>query len=291
MAPVEVSARRGVPGTVGMLCGSGLLPVYVARSLRERGARVVAVGIKGEAGPELEGAVDRVEWTGIARLGRWIRIFKKARVDVLLMVGGIAKRRMYDDIAGLLPDWRSARLFYRQIKAREDHTILGAVAAEFEKDGIRVGSVADLCPELLIQPGPLTSRQPTEEQWRDIRFAWPLAKQIAAMQIGQCIVVKDRAVVAVEAIEGTDAAIERGGRLAKGAAVAVKVPRAAHDARFDIPCIGPDTVDGLHRHGVDVLAVEAGGTVLLEERQTARRADEAGVCIVAVTADDVAPHG
>lgn len=283
------SGSQGAP--VGLLCGGGDLPLVVARTLAERGRRVVAVAIEGEADPAIEEPADEVHWTGLARLGRWMKVFQGAGVRDLLMVGSIRKRRMFDSPGSLVPDLRSMKLFYQQVRTHEDHTILGAVADEFEKEGIRVRSVADYCPELLAEPGCLSKAEPSEAQWRDIRFGWPLAKRIAAMQIGQCIVVKDLAVTAVEAIEGSDAALERGGRLAGGSAVAVKVARQGHDVRFDIPCAGPRTIETLVRAEIAVLAVQAGGTILLHRPRMRQMADEAGVCIVAVTPEDVAGAG
>jgi hypothetical protein len=281
----ELSGR-----TVGILCGSGLLPLRVAQSLKARGARVVGVGIRGEAEEEVARVADRWHWAGLARLGRWIRLLKSANADVMLMCGSIRKQRMYDSKLAMLPDLRTIKLWYGRLRSRQDHTILGAVADEFDKEGIAVGSIPEFCPDLLAPAGPLTERRPTRAQWRDVRFGWPMAKQIAAMQIGQCIVVKDGAVLAVEGIDGTDATLERGGRLAGGGAVAVKVPREGHDERFDIPCIGPDTVDTLARAGVDVLAVEAGRTIALDRPEVERRARDAGVCIVAVTPAQMADH-
>jgi len=278
---------QGLRRTVGLLCGGGELPLYVVRALRRGGARVVAVCIRGEADPAIENCADEVHWTGLARLGGWIKIFRDAGVASMLMAGGIRKRRMFEGLADLLPDWRSARLWFDQIRDRRDHNVLGAVADEFEKEGIRVGSVVDYCPELLARRGCLTRQQPTEDQWADVRFAWPICKRVAAMQIGQCIVVKERAVMAVEAIEGTDAALQRGGELAGGGAVAVKLAREGHDVRFDIPCIGTRTVETLKRAGVAVLAIEAGGTIVLGQDEVAQRADEAGICIVAVAEDDL----
>ncbi|MHC4480536.1 MAG: LpxI family protein [Planctomycetota bacterium] len=272
---------------VGLLCGGGLLPVRVAEALAAGGARVVAVAIKGEADPLIEEHAHQVHWTGLAKLGRWIALFKSAGVEELLMCGSIRKQRMFGSKLALLPDWRTLRFWYGRLRSREDHTILGALADEFDKEGIRVGSVPEYCPELLIRPGCLTALQPTRLQWRDIEFAWPIAKQVAALQIGQCIVVKDRAVIAVEGIDGTDAALRRGGRLAGGGAVAVKVPKEGHDERFDIPCIGPDTVDMLHSSAVAVLAVEARRTIALDQEEVRRRAAPADVCIVALGADQV----
>jgi len=272
------------PCTVGLLCGAGDLPLQAARALRERGCRVVAVALKGEADPAVEELADEVHWTGLARLGRWLRVFRRADVDTMLMLGGVRKERMYENKLSLLPDWQSVKLWYRKLTSKEDHTILEAVADEFENAGIPVSSIVDVCPELLVREGCLTRREPSDAQWRDIRFAWPIAKQIAAMQIGQCIVVKEEAVIIVEGIDGTDAALRRGGRLAGGGAVAVKVAKAGHDDRFDIPCIGPDTVDTLEECGVAVLAVEAGRSIVLNPDEVAQKADRARLCVVATLA-------
>ncbi len=276
------------PTTIGLLCGSGALPLLVAQALARKGIRVTAIGIKGEADRALDDVADEVHWTGLAKLALWISLFKAASVDAVLMCGAIRKRKMFGNIAAMLPDWRSFKLWYQQLKSREDHTILGAVVAEFEKEGLRVRSVVDYCPELLAAPGCITRRRPDDAQWRDIRFAWPIAKQVAALQIGQCIVVKDQAVIAVEGIDGTDAVLERGGALAGEGAVAVKVARQGHDVRFDVPCIGPETAETLRRSRVAVLAVEAGRTIVLDTDETKRAADQAGVCIVAATEEEIA---
>jgi len=267
---------------VGLLCGSGALPLRVAEILQARGVRIVAIGIKGEAGPELDDVVAGVTWTGVAKLGKWIKIFRKAGVQQMLMVGGIAKRRMYESKASLMPDLRSAKLLYKQLRSKEDHTILAAVVAEFESDGIRVGTVPEMCPELIAPEGCLTSREPTEDEWGDIRFGWPQAKAIAAMQIGQSLIVKGRAVVAVEGMDGTDATILRAGALTPGGAVVVKVPREGHDERFDIPGTGPATIDAMVEAQATCLAIEAGRTILLDRAELIQRANAAGIAVVCV---------
>jgi UDP-2,3-diacylglucosamine hydrolase len=284
----ERSAQEGPGQTVGLLCGGGDLPLHVTEALHRRGHRVVAIGIKGEAQAEAIGQADEVHWAGLARLGGWIRIFRAARVDAMLMVGSIRKRRMFESKLAMLPDLRSVRFYYKKIATREDHTLLGAMADEFESEGIPVRSIVDFCPELLAPAGCLTCARPSKDQWADIRFGWPLIKKIAALQIGQTIVVKHLAVLAVEAIDGTDSTLERGGALGRGGAVAVKVAREKHDVRFDIPSIGPRTVETLERAGVAVLAIEAGRTILLEPEGVRAKADAAGVCIVAISEQDVA---
>jgi DUF1009 family protein len=279
--------------TIGLLCGGGELPLYVINALREKGHRVVVVGIRGEADPEVLAHADEVHWGGIAQLGRWIKAFKGAGVEAMLMVGGIRKRRMFDNKLAMLPDMRTVKFYYRKLTTREDHTLLGAMADEFESEGISVRSVIDYCPELLVPSGCLTRKRPTARQWADIRFGWPLIKKIAALQVGQTIVVKHLAVLAVEGIDGTDRTLERGGALGRGGplrrggAVAVKVAKEKHDVRFDIPCIGTQTVDTLKRSGIGVLAIEAGRTILLDPEGVRAKADAARVCIMALTEQDV----
>jgi UDP-2,3-diacylglucosamine hydrolase len=276
---------------VGLLCGSGALPLCVARSLQARGVRVVAIGIKGEAGPALDDAVPGVTWTGVAKLGKWIKVFRKAGVQRMLMVGGIAKRRMYESKASLMPDLRSAKLLYKKLRSKGDHTILAAVVEEFESEGIRVCTVPEMCPELIAPEGCLTQRTPTDDEWADIRFAWPQIKAIARMQIGQSIVVQGGAVVAVEGMDGTDATIRRAGELTPGGAVVVKVPREDHDERFDIPGTGPATIDAMVEARAACLAVEAGRTILLEREELVRRADTAGIAVVCVDKDPLHTQG
>jgi hypothetical protein len=273
--------------TVGLLCGAGLLPIRVAQSLKGSGHHLVAIGIKGEADPAIETLADRFHWTGIAKLGRWIRVFRDAGADAVLMCGAIRKARMFGSKVALLPDWRTVKLWYGQTRSKQDHTILGAVADQFEQEGLPVRSVREFCPDLLIRRGCMGRRRPGRREWADVRFGWPIAKQVAALQIGQCIVVKEQAVVAVEGIDGTDATLRRGGALASEGAVAVKVPKEGHDERFDIPCIGPDTADVLARSGISLLAVQAAGTILLDAHVVRGRLDEAGVCIVALEPEDL----
>jgi hypothetical protein len=271
---------------IGMLAGSGQFPISFATGARKHGVKIVAIGIKGEASRELEGHVDEMHWTGLARLGKWISIFKEAGIKQIVMCGGVDKSHMYSNILGFLPDLRTTRLWFSG-DTREDHTLLEKVADEFEKEGITVESSILFCPELLAPEGCLTSRKPTEKQWEDICFGWPIAKKIAEMQIGQSIVVKDKAVIAVEGIDGTDATLRRGGKLGKGNVVAIKLAKENHDPRFDIPCTGPRTVDVLTESGVSVLALEANNTIVLDRKTTAAKAEKAGISIIAVSSKTV----
>lgn len=284
----EVVVEPNRPRVMGLLCGAGSLPLRVADSVRAQGYKVIAVALEGEAELEIEDAADEVTWTGIARLGQWIRVFKEAHCSSVMMCGGIEKGRMFGNKAALLPDLRTVKFWGSRLASREDHTILGALADEFEKEDLHVGSIPEHCPDLLIPQGCLTRRRPGKKQWKDVVFGWGIAKYVAAKQIGQCVVVRERAVVAVEGIDGTDATLRRGGELAGGKAVAVKVPKEDHDVRFDIPCIGPDTVDVLKESQVGVLAVEAEGTVLIDREVVREKADAAQVVIVAVKPEEIA---
>lgn len=278
-------------GPIGLLAGGGRFPICFARSAREHGIRVVAIALKGETSEELQRYVDEIHWTGLARLGKWLRIFKKARVERAVMCGGVTKARIYDNPLRLLPDIRSARFLYSRRGRWQDHHLLAELADEFEKEGITIESSVLFCPELLAPEGVLTSREPDEREWSDIRYAWPLAKQIAAMQIGQTLVVKDGAVVAVEGMDGTDATLRRAGEIAGEGTVAVKLAKEGHDPRFDIPCVGPETVEVLEEAGVSALAIEAGNTLVLEREQTAQKAGRAGIAIVALTGDEIEGEG
>lgn len=276
------------PDAIGMVAGSGLLPVCFARGASRRGIRVVAAAIKGEASPELAQEVDEIHWTGLARLGKWIKIFKNAGITRAVMCGGINKTRAFDGNRGLslLPDFRSAKLWYRQLKSHEDHTILEAVAEEFESEGIAIERSILYCPELLAGEGCLTAREPNEREWEDIRFGWPIIRQIAGLQVGQSIVVKNKSVLAVEGIDGTDATLKRGGRLGSGDAVAIKLAKDGHDERFDMPCVGPSTIETMSEAGVATLAVDAEKTLVLEREQTIRKADSADICVIGIRPDD-----
>ena len=285
---LEPLASSGV-GKIGLIAGNGLFPICFARAARGRGIQVVAVAIKGEASPELKDSVDEIHWTGIGRLGKWIDIFHRAGVARAVMCGGVTKTKMFDRLVqlALSSDLRSKKLWFQRLKSRQDHTVLEAVADELEREGIKLESSVLYCPELLTERGCLTRRRPTEKQWEDIRFAWPIAKQIAALQVGQTVVVKDGAVIAVEGIDGTDATLRRGGDLGRGDVVAVKVAKEGHDERFDVPCVGPETVGVLKEAGVAVLAIQAGSTIVLERDQVKTDADKARLCIIAAGEEDI----
>jgi DUF1009 family protein len=270
---------------LGLLAGSGRFPIVFAQKARQLGIPVVCVGIRNEAEPELAACVDRFYWAGVARLGRMIRCFKREGVCQVVMAGKILKVAMHTPwrLFRFLPDWRTIRFWYTRPRPdNRDDTLLLGVIAEFGRDGILFQSALDLCPELLVRTGILTRRRPTSSEEADIGFGWQLAKEMGRLDVGQSVAVKERAVLAVEAIEGTDRAITRAGELCRsGGFVVVKVAKPHQDMRFDVPAVGCSTVESLKRAGGRVLAIEAGKTIILDQEETVALADRYGISIVA----------
>jgi UDP-2,3-diacylglucosamine hydrolase len=289
-APVTVSPCHRVTLSpaepVGLLAGSGLFPVQFARKARSLGIPVVCVGVRHEATPELAALAHRFYWAGVARLGRMIRCFKGEGVRRAVMAGKINKSVMHTPwrLLRLWPDWRALRFwFLRRRRDNTDDSLLLGIIAEFAADGIRFESALDLCPELLVKAGVLTRRAPSSREEVDISFGWELAKEMGRLDVGQSVAVKEKAVLAVEAIEGTDRAIARAGELCRrGGFVVVKVAKPQQDMRFDVPTVGCSTVEAMYRAGGRVLAIEAGKTIILEQEQTVALADRYGIAIVAL---------
>jgi DUF1009 family protein len=271
---------------VGLLAGSGRFPIVFAEKCRSLGVPVVCVGIRYEAPPELIGLTERFYWAGVARLGRMIRCFGREGVQQIVMAGKVTKAVMHTPwrMLSLLPDWRTLRMWYgRPRKDNRDDSLLLGMIAEFEADGMHFESALDLCPELLVSAGALTRRKPTPTEEADIAFGWELAKEMGRLDVGQSVAVKEKAVLAVEAIEGTDRAILRAGELCRaGGFVVVKVAKPQQDMRFDVPTIGGTTIETMRRAGARALAIEAGRTIVLDQQQTIALADRYGITIVAL---------
>ena len=276
---------------IRLLAGRGRFPVLFADKARHLGIPIVCVGIRGEAAPELEGLATRFYWAGIARLGRMIRCFRREGVKRAVMAGKIHKAVMHTPwrILHLLPDWTTLRFWYGRgrVDNRDDSLLLGVIA-EFEAAGVRFESALDICPELLVRAGILTRRAPTAAEQTDIAFGWKLAREMGRLDVGQSVAVKERAVLAVEAIEGTDRAIARAGHLCPaGGFVVVKVAKPAQDMRFDVPTVGCTTVESLHKAGGRILAIEADKTILIDSEQTVALADRYGLTIIALAEKDL----
>ncbi len=276
---------------VGLLAGWGRFPWLFAQAAQRQGHSVRCLGISGLYSTDLAGVCDRFDEVPLARLGRAIRWFRRQGVDQIVMAGKVEKRVLFHPmrVLKLLPDWRTVHMWYRYARDnKSDDTLLLAVIREFARDGLTFASALDFCPELLVRHGFLTRRQPSAAQWKDIRFGWDIAKQMGGLDVGQTIVVNDTAVIAVEAIEGTDECIRRAGLLCrrKGLTV-VKVAKPQQDFRFDMPTIGLQTLQIMHEAGARCLAVEAGMTVLLDEPEFVRLADKLGIAIVSLNSEEV----
>ncbi len=265
--------------TIGIIAGGGQFPILFADAAREKGRRVVAIANKGEASVELEKHVDVLYWVKLGQLGKIIKYFRKERVRETVFLGTITKTRIFRDV---LPDLKGLTL-WNKIDVHQDDAILRAVADALEREGIHVLESTEFLKHLLFPGGVLTRKKPSASQVEDIRFGWRVAKEIGRLDIGQCVVVRDRSVLAVEAIEGTDATIRRGGKLAGTGAVVVKVKKPQQDFRFDLPATGAGTITTLSEAGCSVLAVEAGQSLIFDHKDMVAAADRSGIIVVGVT--------
>jgi DUF1009 family protein len=263
---------------LGLIAGSKSLPLLFAREARRDGRRVVAVGFEGETQPELAGLVDEIVWLRVGQLNALIRAFTDRGVAQCVMLGQIAPKNLFD----LRPDLRAVGLLFR-LKEKNAHTIFGGIGDELRKDGVELIEPLRWLAPWLPAAGYGVGPKLSDRQRDDVAFGRRLAKEVSRLEIGQSVVVKDGTTLAVEGFEGTDACLERGGRLAgkDGGAVAVKVAKEGHDLRFDIPCIGPKTVEVCAAHKVAVLAVEGGKTLLLDQPELEETARRRGVAVVA----------
>lgn len=269
-------------GRIGLIAGNGRFPIIFADNARKLGLHVTAVAHEGETEPELERHVDRIHWVKIGQLNKLINAFKGDGVRQAVMLGGIKKTHVYSAVR---PDFRALALATRLALLKDDD-ILREIAAELEREGITICESTFGLEGILVEEGPLTSRQPTKKEWNDIRYGWDVAHEIGRLDIGQCVVIRDRVVVAVEAVEGTDGAIKRGGELAKEGAVVVKRSKPQQDLRFDLPAIGPRTIEVMASVKAAVLAVEAGRTVMLDRELLLSKAGEAGIAVVGIAGEE-----
>jgi UDP-2,3-diacylglucosamine hydrolase len=265
--------------TLALIAGSGSLPQLVLEGARSRGMRVVGVGFAGETEPELASGMDAWQWLHLGQLGKLIAFCKDQGARQIVMAGKVHKARAVN----LRPDWRAAKLLWK-IKNTHDDALLRAITAELEAEGMTVISAMDFLPHLRTPAGTLTRRRPTAEEQADLDFGWPLAKSMGSMDIGQCVVVRKRTVVAVEALEGTDQTIIRAGELAGPGCVVIKVFKPIQDLRLDLPTIGSRTIETMITAKAQCLGVEAGQSIFLDYTQSITMADQAGISIVGLHA-------
>ena len=272
-----------MPERIGVIAGAGRFPFVVAEGARRAGYGVVIVALRGLADPSLRELADRFYWSGVVRLGRWIRIFRRQGVSRAIMAGSVRKREMYGRFRLLryLPDWTSIRLWFFVAADKRNDSLLRAAAAEMQRRGVTLTNSVEFCPEHMALPGVMTRRQPTPAQLRDADFGWRIAKELGRLDIGQSVAVKEQEVIAVEAIEGTDDMIRRAGALCPaGGWTLVKVAKPEQDMRFDVPTVGVATIDNLRANRAAVLVVEAGKTLMLDRDKVIAAADNAGIVIL-----------
>ena len=260
---------------IGLIAGYGRFPLLYADNLRRQGYRVFCAAIREETDPGIADRVDELVWLRLGQLGKLLEVFRRAGVREAVMAGKVHKTRIYQ----LRPDLRAVKLLAKAPDFKDD-TLLGAVAEELERGGVTLVSSIAHAGDLLPGRGVLTRRAPSEAERGDIDFGWDLAKAMAGLDVGQSVVVKSRSVMAVEAIEGTDAAIRRGGELGGGGVTVVKVAKPGQDVRFDVPTVGTDTLETMVAAGATCLALEAGMTLVLDREELVREAEAAGISIV-----------
>lgn len=268
---------------VGIIAGAGRFPFLVAEGARKQGRSVVIVGLRGLADPQLQALADVYRWYGMGRLGGWIRFLRRHGVRQVVMAGWVRKTDMYGRfrMLTLLPDWTTARLWFFGLEDKRNDTVLGAVADVLAKKNIHLDNCVRYCTQALAPEGVLTDRAPSSNQWKDIRFGWNIAKEMGRLDIGQSVAIKETEVIAVEAIEGTDRMIERAGNLcSRGGWILIKAAKPNQDMRFDVPTVGPETIETLHRHGGRVLVIEAGATVIIEREKMLEMARRLQVTVV-----------
>lgn len=269
------------PQKIGIIAGGGQFPLLFVEAAKKKGRTVVMVAHKGETSPEVATAADEVCWVKLGQLGKITKFFKNQGVGEAVFLGFITKTQIFRNI---LPDLKGLTL-WNKVDSRQDDALLRAVAGVLEEEGVKILESTIYLQHLLFPKGVLTKKKPSKKQIQDIIFGWKNAKEIGRLDIGQCVVVRNRNVLAVEAIDGTDATIKRGGKLAKEKAVVVKVQKPGQDARFDLPATGLTTITSMKRVKAAVLAVETGKSLLFDREEVIDAANEAGIIVVGVEED------
>ena len=274
---------------VGLIAGAGRSPFLVAQGMRSAGRRVVIVGLSGAVSPRLRDLADEYIPVGLLRLGQWARALRRRGVAEAIMIGGVRKKEMiYSPLRFLryIPDLRTAMMWYGRIRRdNRDNAVLLAIADELRTDGIELVSSMKYCSEHLASEGLMTQTPIPGGAEDDVAFGWKIARASADLDIGQSIAVKERDIIAVEAMEGTDAMIRRAGRVCrKGGWTMIKVARPKQDMRFDVPTIGPNTIRNLKDAKCACLVVEAGKTLIVDKPATLALADRLAIAIVGMKA-------
>lgn len=264
---------------IGLIAGDGRFPIIFADNVRRLGFTVSAIAHLGSTLPELESHVEHIHWMKVGQFSKALAALKRDGVRQAVMLGGIKKTNVFTT---LRPDLRALAIFSR-LRHWKDDAILREVAGELEREGIEICDSTFGLEGILADEGYLTSKKPSKKEEEDIQFGWETLATLGQLDIGQCVVVKNRVIVAVEAVEGTDEAITRGGTLGGKGGVVVKRTKPQQDLRFDLPAIGPQTIQTMVAVRASVLAIEAGRTVILDREDVFSHAEEAGISIIGKT--------
>ncbi|MBI5057499.1 MAG: UDP-2,3-diacylglucosamine diphosphatase LpxI [Nitrospirae bacterium] len=287
--PVKTGTRDQslTPNTrlLGLIAGMGDLPKAVAAEAKNMGYRVVGIALQPPADESLKPFVDDFHKINIGRFGGLISLLKKLSITNAVMAGKVPKGLLYKHKTSIIPDMKAVKLLF-SLMNRADDTIMKAVVSELEKSGIKLHNTTDFTRNLLAPEGALTKKKPSKDELKDIEFGWDIAKKMGGLDIGQTVVVKELAVMAIEAIEGTDEAIKRGGSLTKKDAVVVKVSKPKQDMRFDVPVVGINTLHSMKSAGAKVLAIEAGKCIIVDKERFIKEADKEGMIVVGVSKHD-----
>jgi DUF1009 family protein len=269
-------------GHWGLIAGSGDFPFLVLEGARSRGIEMAVVAIREEASPALEGAAKRLHWVSLGELSRTVELLHQEGVKRAVMAGQVKHNKIFSSIK---PDWKLAKLLF-SLPSKNTDSLIGAVAKVLSDEGIELVNSTEFLGQLLPVAGVLTRRPPDESEAADIAYGRQIALQIAGLDLGQTVVVRDGACVAIEAMEGTDETIERAARIASGQRlVIVKVSKPQQDMRFDVPVVGAKTIEVMRRSNATALAIDAGRTLLFDREALLRAADDAAIAIEAFAFD------
>lgn len=263
----------------GLIAGNGRFPFLVLEAARSQGIDMVVAAIKEETSPDIERQAKTVHWLSLGQLGKLIKTFKAEGVTQAIMAGQVKHKQIF---SGILPDFKMMQLL-ASLATRNTDSLIGAVAKVLEDEGIHLVNSTEFLSPLLPAAGVLTKRAPTKEEQQDLDYGYTLARELGRLDVGQTVVVAEAACVAVEAMEGTDAVMDRAASLVNGRALrVVKLAKPKQDLRFDVPVVGLSTVATMKRAKVSAIAIEAKKTLMIDKDELLREADAAGIAIVAV---------
>ena len=276
--PIQSSSIPNASAGWGLIAGNGQFPFLVLEAARDQGIEMAVIAIREEASPELEKVASRLHWVSLGELSRTLELLHQEGVTRAVMAGQVKHNKIFSSIR---PDWKLAKLLL-SLPLKNTDSLIGAVAGVLESEGVKLVDSTSFLKPLVPAPGVLTRRAPDAHEADDIAYGREIARQIAGLDLGQTVVIRDRACVAVEAMEGTDETIERAARIADGGTlVVVKVSKPRQDMRFDVPVVGLKTVEVMRRCRVSALGMDAGRTLLFDRARVIEAADSAGIAIEA----------